>query len=480
LDPFFAISVLNVAVSASIIVLDKRSANYIIRKIDCENLMDYRKIFLPPVYDNLERSQKATFLHFTLIISTIALFLFGFLNLYWNAITLGWMLLGISGFCIVGIILNKTNHYNLAAILFAVLIFIAIFYNLVDGAVLHDPGIAALPVFLLLVSIFFNRPTILYFTLLSIAGILAIFFLWNLDLLVLSKAPTLNRVIVLTILQVVTGFLSWMIVSMQHETIEELDWSEERFQALFMAAPIGIGVTTLDGKVLVYNESLIKMGGYTPDEFRLLNVRDYYANSEDRIKMLDILKSAGVVRGYETQLLRKDKSVFNVNLSVIPLKYGDEEGLLTIIEDISERKQAERELRESEEKFHKVFMNIPYSSTIARNEDGIIVDVNEWFEKSLGYSREEAIGRSAMDLGLTKDPNALDKMVRILAEEGRSRDIEMSLISKYGQEKTSLISSMIIDLKGVPHRVTLGKDITDLKESERALVESEVRYRTLF
>jgi len=116
--------------------------------------MDYRKIFLPPVYDSLERSQKAAFLHFTLIISTAALSLFGFLNLYWNAITLGWMLLGFSGFCIVGIILNKTNHYYLAAYLLSVLIFIAIFFNLVDGAALHDPGIAALPIFLLLVSIF--------------------------------------------------------------------------------------------------------------------------------------------------------------------------------------------------------------------------------------------------------------------------------------------------------------------------------------
>lgn len=159
--------------------------------------MDFRKIFLPPVYSNLERSQKASFLHFTLIISAAALSLFVFLNLYWNAITLGWMLLGISGMCVVGIILNKTNHYYLAAILLSALIFTAIFYNLIDGTALHDPGIAALPIYLILISIFFRRSPMPYFILMSILGILDPCFFWKADLLIMSSPPLLNRVLFL-------------------------------------------------------------------------------------------------------------------------------------------------------------------------------------------------------------------------------------------------------------------------------------------
>ncbi len=569
--------------------------------------MDYRKIFLPPVYDNLERSQKAAFLHYTLIICAAALLIFGLLNLSWNAITLGWLLLGISGFCIVGIVLNKTNRYNLAAILFSALIFIAIFYNLIDGAAFHDPGIAALPIFLILVSILFNRSAIPYFSLATILGVIALYLFWMNDLLILSKAPTLNRVLILTLLQIITGLFSWMIVSMRRESMEKLDWSKESFHALFMAAPLGIGVTSLDGRILIYNESLIKMGGWTPDEFKLMNVQDYYANPEDRIEMLDILEATGVVRGYETQFSRKDKSIFYVNMSVIPIKFGAEDALLTIIENISERKQAElekqnelefrrllvdsspifftvvnrqgqttmmnksmlealgyewkqiqeadyiktfvpereqsavlkviegefagnktavsenhiltntgqellvewhacpitnsedkiefifaygvditerkkaeKELQESEEKFYKIFMESPYSMTIARLDDGVFVDVNEGFEKNLGYSREEIIGRSAMDLGLIKDPYAIEKMNRIIAKEGGSKDLELIFLHKDGQELISLVSSMIIELNGEPHRVTVGKDITGLRESERALVESELRYRMLF
>lgn len=694
--------------------------------------MDYRKIFLPPVYDNLERSQKAAFLHFTLIISTAALSLFGFLNLYWNAITLGWMLLGISGFCIVGIILNKTNHYYLAAILFAILIFIAIFYNLVDGAALHDPGIAALPIFLLLVSIFFGRSVIPFYTLVSILGIIAIYFFWTTGLLILSQPPTINRVAVLSILQVVTGIFSWMVVSTQGEIMGELDLSEERFRTLFMAAPLGIAVTSRDGKMLVYNDSLALMSGYTHEEFKLLNVQDHYENLEDRNQIIKTLETTGVVRAHETRFLHKDKTIFNVSMSIIPLKYGEEDALLTIIEDISERKQAELErqeeldfrkllvdsspiffvvvnrqgkttmmnksmlgalgykweqvreaeyintfvpereqpavlkaieevfdkskttlsenhiltktgqellvewhacpiinpeekiefiftygvditerkktenelkesaeryrdlidnmpisfvihadekilfmnpmglktmgisdledvigvsiwefmhpemeeiaklnleityeqrratdttfgkfirlngevfdteiigipmmykgqqatqtvfqditkrkqaeleLRESEDKFHEVFMKSPYPMTIARLDDGVYVDVNEGFEKNLGYSREEMIGHSAMDLGLFKDPYAIEKMNRIIAKEGGSKDLELIFLHKDGQELISLVSSEIIELNGEPHRVSIGKNITKLRESERALIDSEMRYRTLF
>jgi PAS domain S-box-containing protein len=117
-----------------------------------------------------------------------------------------------------------------------------------------------------------------------------------------------------------------------------------------MAAPIGIGVTSQDGKLLVFNESLVKMGGYTADEFKLLNIKDYYTNPDDRVEIMNILEAAGVVRGYETSFLRKDNSIFNVNMSIIPIKYGAEDALLTILEDISERKLKEEAAQEERQR----------------------------------------------------------------------------------------------------------------------------------
>lgn len=444
--------------------------------------MDYRKIFHPPVYGSLERSQKAAFLHYALIISAAALIIFGLLNLSWNAITLGWILLGISGFCVVSVILNKTNQYYLAAILFSALIFIAIFYNLVDGAALHDPGIAALPVFLILVSIFFRKSTIPIFTLVSILGIIALYFSWKTGFLVLKKPPTLNRVLILSILQVITGLFSWMIVSTRSDILGELDLSEKRFRSLFMAAPLGIGVISLDGKVLVYNETLIKMGGWTPDEFKLLKVQDYYANPDDRNEMLDILEAAGVVRGYETQFSRKDKSIFNVNMSVIPIKYGSEDALLTIMEDISERKQIESEKQEELEFRRLLVDSSPIFFTVV-NRQGKTTMMNKSMLGALGYEWEEIIEVDYINTFVPeREQSALAKVIEEAFEHKKTPVHENHILTKSGQE-------ILVEWNACPiinsddeieFIFAYGVDITERKQTEDALRDSETRYRMLF
>ncbi len=439
--------------------------------------MDYRKIILPPVYGSLERSQKAAFLHYTLIIGAAALIIFGFLNLTWGAITLGALLLGISGFCIVGIILNKTNRYNLAAILYSALIFIAIFYNLIDGAALHDPGIAALPIFLILISIFFRRSTIFVFTLVSILGIISIYFFWNTGLLNLSQPPTLNRVIVLSILQVVTGLLSWMIVSLRRETIDKLDWSEESFHALFMAAPIGIGVTSIDGRVLIYNESLIKMGGWNPDEFKLLRVQDYYANPEHRIEMLDILEAAGIVRGYETQFLRKDKSIFHVNMSVIPINYSDEDAFLTILEDISERKQVELVLQEEME-FRRLLVDAsPIFFTVV-NRQGQTTMMNISMLGALGYEWEEIREVDYIKTFVPeREQSAVLKVIEEEFEHIKTPVSENHILTKTGQELlVEWHACPIINSEDkIEFIFAYGVDITERKRGEEAALEERQR-----
>jgi PAS domain S-box-containing protein len=444
--------------------------------------MDYRKIILPPVYGSLERSQKAAFLHYTLIIGAAALIIFGFLNLTWGAITLGALLLGISGFCIVGIILNKTNRYNLAAILYSALIFIAIFYNLIDGAALHDPGIAALPIFLILISILFHRSTIPYFTLATILGVIALYFFWKTGFLVLSKPPTLNRVLILSILQIITGLFSWMIVSTQGEIMGELDLSENRFQSLFMAAPIGIGVTSIDGRVLIYNESLIKMGGWTPDEFKLLNVQDYYANPEDRIEVMNILEAAGIVRGYETRFSRKDKGIFYVNMSIVPIKYGDEDALLTILEDISERKQADLE-KQKELEFRRLLVDAsPIFFTVV-NRQGQTTMMNKSMLGALGYEWEEIREVDYIKTFVPeREQSAVLKVIEEEFEHIKTPVSENHILTKTGQE--ILVEWHASPIKNSKDQIELifayGVDITERKKAEIAVKESADRHRVFF
>ena len=148
--------------------------------------------------------------------------------------------------------------------------------------------------------------------------------------------------------------------------------------------------------------------------------------------------------------------------------------------DITDRKMAEEELRESEEKFQKVFMASPYSLIITRIEDDVIIDVNEGFEKNIGFSREETIGHSAIDLGIMNNPADIAKLSRIVTETGAVEDLEVTGIRKDGQEMVVLLRGAVIDLKGEPHRVIVAEDITERKLTEEAILSSENRYRTLF
>jgi len=441
--------------------------------------MKFPGFFFPPTYNTLESSQKASFLHYTLIISAPTLLLFGILNLSWNAITLGWLLIGISGFCIAIIILNKSDQYYLAALLFSALIFIAIFYNLIDGAALHDPGIAALPVFLILTSVFFRKSTIPFFTLVSILGIIAIFFFWKTDILILSRPPTINRVIIICILQVVSGIFSWMIVSTQSDILGELDQSEKRFRSLFLAAPIGMGVTSLDGRVHLYNESLINMGGYTPDEFKLLNAQEYYANPEDRIEMLNILESAGVVRGYETQFLRKDRSIYSVNMSILPLKFDDGDALLTIIEDISKRKQTEL-VKQEEMEFRRLLVDAsPIYFTVV-NRQGQTTMMNKSMLGALGYEWEEI--REVDYIKTFVPEREQSEFLKVIEGEFEHNKIPISenhILTKTGQEL--LVEWHASPIKNSEDKIEFifayGVDITERKEAEQYLIDSEYLLR---
>ena len=96
---------------------------------------------------------------------------------------------------------------------------------------------------------------------------------------------------------------------------------------------------------------------------------------------------------------------------------GSEVHIDGVIFDITDRKQAEEALRESEEKFSKLFQNSPDAITLTELTGNKLVDVNENYTRISGYSREESIGRTTIELGL--DPDDRNKFITALKEKGR-------------------------------------------------------------
>lgn len=145
--------------------------------------------------------------------------------------------------------------------------------------------------------------------------------------------------------------------------------------------------------------------------------------------------------------------------------------LVGIIHDITERKQAEQALRESEEKFSKVFHASPIPLSINRVSDGRYVEVNGSFLKRSGFSREEVIGQTAQEMGVWTNPAEREKMMRILREQGSLRNFEGQFRTKSGMVGTALLFREIIELAGEKHFIGTSLDITERKQMEEAILK---------
>lgn len=138
--------------------------------------------------------------------------------------------------------------------------------------------------------------------------------------------------------------------------------------------------------------------------------------------------------------------------------------------DITEKKNMERALRQSEEKFRTIFVSSPVALGISDIDDeNRIVDVNSSWERATGYQRHEAIGFSAVELGILTDPRLLEESARRVREEGRFRDVEFTYRKKNGDSGIALASGEIIELDDKQYMLAVSVDITDRKRTEESL-----------
>jgi two-component system cell cycle sensor histidine kinase/response regulator CckA len=149
-------------------------------------------------------------------------------------------------------------------------------------------------------------------------------------------------------------------------------------------------------------------------------------------------------------------------------------------EDIARRERTEEDLRRSEEKFALAFQGNPDAITLTSIEDGTIFDVNESFSRIVGYSRDEAIGRTTVDLNLWGNPADRTAFVELLRSQGHPRNLEMTFRKKSGELLTGQISGEVLRLEQGACVLSMIRDITDRRRAEDKLSASETRYRRLF
>ena len=170
-----------------------------------------------------------------------------------------------------------------------------------------------------------------------------------------------------------------------------------------------------------------------------------------------------------------------VSLSMVPGANGTESFITKIGQPVDHGREDELEARLNESKLERqVLMDTtPYAISIYRLSDRRFLDVNRSFCRDTGYTREELLGRTAVELGLYKDLADREAYAKVFERDGRIDDMEIPFITKSGQTIDAVISARRTDFRGEACVITTSRDVTELKKTQRALEESELRYRTI-
>lgn len=255
--------------------------------------------------------------------------------------------------------------------------------------------------------------------------------------------------------------------------------SEKQLRQLFDASPDALFIIDSAGQFLDANQTAVTRYGYSREELLQLSPRELAApdlKDQTAARVQAALKQGSQ---FEWRHCRKDGSEFPVEIATQTLTLNGQPVVLSCVRDISERHQAEAQLRESNRRFSTIFHASPVGKCITRFADGVFLDANESFAKITGHAREELLGRSSLDINYWLDPADRAQLVQSLAENGFARDWEVGFRRKDGSIGHSLRSLERLTLDGEDCILTALSDITERKLNEEELRVSRERLETL-
>ena len=249
----------------------------------------------------------------------------------------------------------------------------------------------------------------------------------------------------------------------------QLAESQLRYQTLFDNAPIGIGVSNKDGRVLECNGAMQKMIGYSYAEMRKIRLKDTYLNPRQRQEMLKRLQSDGLVRDFEVQLKRKDGTVYNASITVIPFILSGEEVRLTVQRDITRQKMAQEALRESELRFRAIFDSTSDGIFLSELEDNTISMCNKAFLQMLGYTQEELVNLTTEDLHPKEDLPFIRSQIQEFRKGGKGIRHDIRFKRKDGSILFTDLSPDLMTLGRKRYILVAIRDITEQKKAHEQL-----------
>lgn len=250
--------------------------------------------------------------------------------------------------------------------------------------------------------------------------------------------------------------------------------AEERLRMTLDEAPIGMAMVGLDGRFLRVNRSLCQIVGYTPEELTGLTFQSI-THSDDLSTDLAMARQLerGEIPNYKLakRYIRKDGSIVDIMLngSIVRDAEGSPLHYIAQIEDITDRKRAEDALRQSEARYRALIEQAPDGIFLA-DLSGRYIDVNSAACRMLGYTRDELLSKTIMDLIPQEDVSRLIHDKELMLNSDTSR---------LGEWKLKRNDGVFIPVEVITKILPDGRwqafvrDISERKRTEDALRRSE-------
>ncbi len=244
------------------------------------------------------------------------------------------------------------------------------------------------------------------------------------------------------------------------------------------AIPLEIGILAADGTILEANRRALERYGLRWEEVSGQPITDIYPWSSS--PALQAQLRTALARAGEGHFIRFEVEVPTPSgpsvvgdAWITPIT--DEAGRVTQLifsgEDITERRRAE-------ERFRIAFEKAPFAAALSRGPEGVFVEVNDAFERMLGYSRQEVAGKTSLQLNLYAS-EVREQLAAQFRASGTIHNQEVTFRTKSGERRVVLANSNLVEIGGRPHILSAMQDITERRQAERLLAESERRLRAI-
>lgn len=263
----------------------------------------------------------------------------------------------------------------------------------------------------------------------------------------------------------VVGIVPAIVLGERDRTLAQLRESEARFRTLNEASFEGVFISE-NGVILDANDQGLKMFGCERREMTGKRILDLVAPASKSVVAEAVRNDQEGIYGHE--LLRKDGSSFFAEARARVVWIEGRKFRMTALRDVTARQRTEQALRESEEKFSKAFRASPDGLSISEEDTGRFIEVNEGYCRLYGYSRDEMLGRTSVELGIWESAQDREGFLQQLKKSGTVRDLEIRTRTRNGALKIIHLSAEPIELEGKSCLVSVLHDVTDRIQAEEA------------